>query len=151
MNKKKIPTNGSIHITTDRSKMDIDLIYNFLTNAYWSTGKPKWVVKKSIKNSLCFGVFYKNQQVGFARVITDYVTFAYIADLFILEEFRGKGISKLLIKHILEYKKLIKMKKWILATKDAHALYEKFGFEVVKDSKKYMELISENAYDIPVK
>lgn len=128
------------HFSADKSRLDIQVIHGFIKNSYWAKDRPLKIMKKAIENSYCFGVYYKKSQVGFARVITDTVTFAYIADVFILEEHRGKGLSVLLMKYLLDYGKFKSIRKWYLATKDAHKLYEKFGFETLKDPKKFMEM-----------
>ena len=125
--------------TSDKTKLQIDVIHNFLKNTYWAKNIPNEVVKKSIENSLCFGVYHKNIQVGFARVVTDSATFAYLADVFILENYRRKGLSKQLMKYILEYPELQKLRTWILKTKDAHGLYKKFGFASPKFPERVME------------
>jgi GNAT superfamily N-acetyltransferase len=120
--------------------LDTKVIQNYLSHSYWAKGRPLKSTKLSIKNSLCFGLYFKNNQIGFARVITDYATFAYLADVFILEEHRGKGLSKWLMEVILGYKELQILKRWLLATNDAHKLYEKFGFTSLKEPEKIMEM-----------
>lgn len=127
-------------ISTDKSKLDIKVIQNFLRNSYWAKNRPLKITKLTIKNSLCFGIYHKKIQIGFARVITDYATFAYLADVFILEEYRGKGLSKWLMKVILNYSELQNLRRWFLATSDAHSLYEKFGFTKLKEPQKLMEM-----------
>lgn len=125
-------------VSTDKTRFDLDTIYNFLTNSYWAKGRPSWLVKKSIDNSFCFGIFSDNKQVGFARIVTDYFTFAYLMDVFILEEFRGKGLSKILLKEIFNHPELQNISRWMLATRDAHGLYSMFGFEQIPDPDIYM-------------
>ena len=117
-------------ISTDKKKLDIDCIYDFLSESYWAKGRPREVVTRSLENSLCFGVYdaEKDIQVGFARVVSDNATFAYIADLFIIEGYRKNGLSKFLMQTIMEHPELQILGKWMLGTKDAHSLYEKFGF-----------------------
>lgn len=143
---KKKYKRGDFIISTDKSGLDIRVIHNFLSNSYWAKGRPLKTMKQAIDNSLCFGLYYKNSsmskadQIGFARVITDYATFAYIADVFILEEYRGKGLSKWLMEIILDYDKLKNLKRWSLATRDAHGLYEKFGFHNLKNPENFMEM-----------
>lgn len=127
-------------ISTDKSKLDLKIIHNFISNSYWAKNRSLKTMKKAIDNSLCFGVYYGKKQVGFARVITDFTTFAYLADVFIIEEFRGKGLSKWLMNVILNYDSLKNLKRWFLATKDAHGLYEKFGFTKLKEPDKLMEM-----------
>ncbi len=131
-------------ISTDKSKLNIPLIHEFLDKrSYWAKSRSIDTVKKSIENSLCFGVYLNNEQVGFARVISDYAVFAYILDVFILEEHRKQGLGKLLMKTILEYPELKNLKKWGLATKDAHELYKKFGFRNILHPEFMMEKVKE--------
>ena len=115
-------------ISTDKTKLDIDIIHKFLTGSYWAGGRAKENVVRSIENSLCFGVYDKEKFAGFARVISDNTTFAYIADLFIMEEYQGKGLSKFLMTAIMDHPELRVMEKWVLATRTAHGLYKQFGF-----------------------
>ena len=133
-------------ISTDKSKLQIDVIHNFLKNAYWSKNKPRDLIEKSIAGSLCYGIYHKNRQVGFGRVITDYATFGYLADIFIIEEYRGKGLSKWLMECILSNPELQSLRGWLLRTSDAHGLYEKFGFKVVAEPEKLMELRLKSVY-----
>jgi len=119
---------GEYLISTDKSRLDLAEIHSFLTTSYWAAGIPMEVVKKSIEHSLAFGVYKGDQQVGFARVITDYATFAYLGDVFILEPFRGQGLSKWLMKVIIAHPELQGLRRWVLLTRDAHGLYEKVGF-----------------------
>jgi len=133
---------NEIIISDDKSKLDVELIHKFLTNSYWAQGRTIEEVKTSIEHSICFGVFKDNTQIGFARVITDRLVFAYLMDVFILEEHRGKGFSKFLIKTILEDNRFRYVKKWLLATKDAHSLYTQFGFENIKNPDRLMEKIA---------
>lgn len=130
--------------SSDKSRLDLKVIHGFIKNSYWAKDRSLKIMKQAIENSYCFGVYIENSQVGFARVITDTVTFAYIADVFILEEHRGKGLSIILMKYILKFSQFSKIKKWYLATRDAHKLYEKFGFKSLKDPKKYMEMTVES-------
>jgi len=127
-------------ISTDKRKLNFRTTHNFLTNSYWSTGISLELVKKAAKNSICFGVYHRKKQIGYARVITDYVRFGYLADVFILEEYRGKGLSKWLMKTILSHPQLKGVNTWMLATKDAHGLYEKFGFKIIDEPKRFMRL-----------
>lgn len=129
---------SSYIISTDKRKLQIKTIHNFLVNAYWSKGIKIERVKKAIRGSLCFGVYQGNIQIGFARVITDYVSFGYLADVFIIEEHRKRGLSKLLMKIIMNHSKLKDLKTWMLATKDAHGLYSQFGFEPLKEPQRFM-------------
>jgi GNAT superfamily N-acetyltransferase len=134
------------YISTDRSKLDLRFIHEFLNKAYWCEGVPVEIVKKSIENSLCFGVYDHGKQIGFARVVTDYCTFGYLADVFIIEEYRGKGLSKDLMKHIKEHPDLQGFRNFVLATIDAHGLYEQFGFEPVKNPERLMAISRPGLY-----
>jgi N-acetylglutamate synthase-like GNAT family acetyltransferase len=129
---------GIYLISTNKRKLKANTIHDFLTNSYWSKGISQAQVKKSIHNSLCFGIYYKENQVGFARVITDHVRFGYIADVFVIEKYRGRGLSVWLMKCILNHPELKDVKAWMLATRDAHGLYSKFGFQPLKEPQKYM-------------
>ena len=128
-------------ISTDKNKLDIEMIHSFLTNSYWAKGRTIEEVEKSIENSLCFGVYLDNKQIGFARAVTDYTIYVYLMDVFILRNARKKGYSKQLMKAILEEPKLQDCKDWALKTKDAHGLYKQFGFTELKHSEKVMERI----------
>ena len=121
-------------ISTDKSQLDIPLIHQFLSQqAYWCLNIPLEVVEQSIENSVCFGVYQNQNQVGFARVITDLATFGYLADVFILPEHRGRGLSKQLMTHIMTYPPLQGLRRWMLVTFDAHGLYTQFGFKPIED------------------
>ena len=134
------------YISTDKSKLNITLIHEFLDKkSYWANGRSLAAIKKSIDNSLCFGVYLNDKQVGFARVITDYAVFAYILDVFILEEHRKQGLGKLLMKKITEYPELQCLKRWGLATNDAHELYRKYGFKNLSHPEYMMEKIVKQA------
>ncbi len=126
-------------ISTDKTKLDVHVIHNFLKETYWAKNIPLKVVEKSIRNSVCFGVYYQNNQIGFARVVTDYSTCAYIADVFILKDFRGQGLAKWLMEVIMNYPELQNLKRWMLGTKDAHGLYSQFGFTAPKHPGWLME------------
>ena len=131
---------NELFITTDKSKLNLDLVHKFLNTAYWSKGRSIEIINKSVENSLCFGVYNKNEQLGFARVVTDFSIFAYLADVFILEEYRSLGIGKKLIQTILEYPELKDIKRWMLATTDAHKFYSQFGFNNLDQPEKFMEM-----------
>ena len=138
--------NSNFSISTDKSKLDLAMIHNFLKNSYWAEDIPIAVVEKSIANSFCFGVYENNKQVGFARVITDYTTFAYLADVFILEAYQGQGLGKLLVQAILEHAELQGLRKWLLGTRDAHELYRPYGFKNLAKPDIYMEISNPNIY-----
>lgn len=134
---------GEYWVTTDNEKLDFDSIHQWITNSYWANGRTKEAMKKVMDNSLNFGLFHNDKQVGFARVITDYHTFSYLCDVIIDEDYRGRGLGKLLMKEVLEYPPLIIMKRWLLFTKDAHGLYEHFGF--AKDDMPERTMVKKNA------
>lgn len=115
-------------VTTDVFKMDFDSIHNWITNSYWALGRNKEDMRKVMKNSLNFGLFHNDKQIGFARVVTDYHTFSYLCDVIIDEEYRGKGLGKYLMSEVMNFPETKIMKRWMLFTKDAHGLYEQFGF-----------------------
>ncbi len=135
------------YISTDKSKLDIPLIHNVLKSSYWAENIPLAIMEKSIKNSLCFGLYENSQQVGFARVITDYATTAYLKDVFIVEPYRGQGLGKWFVESILEYPELQDVPKWLLATKDAHGLYRRYGFKKLTEPEKIMMRLQPHHYE----
>ncbi len=132
--------------STDKSKLDPSVIHAFLTESYWSKGCSMDNVLRRIENALCFGVYDNDLQIGFARVITDKATFAYIADVFMLENHRGQGLSKQLMAFILEQPDLQNLRRWLLATQDAHGLYAQFGFLPLSHPERWMDIMNPNAY-----
>ena len=137
-------------ISTDRSRLDLDLIHNYLSNeSYWATGRGREVVERSIENSLAFGIYKGDQQVGFARIVTDYATFAWVADVFVLPDHRGIGLSKWLMEVIIEHPQLQAFRRWVLSTKDAHGLYERFGFIKLHRPERWMERPDPNMKESP--
>lgn len=130
----------------DPQRIDIAAVHAFLSQSYWSPGIPRGVVERAIANSLCFGVYLGAQQVGFARVVTDKATFAYLADVFILESHRGKGLSKWLMEFITGHEELQGLRRFLLATKDAHSLYTQFGFEALANPSRMMENLKPDVY-----
>lgn len=140
---------GEYLISTDTSKLDIDLIYHYLSEeSYWALGIPRSVVEKSILNSICFGIYKAGKQLGFARVVSDKATFAYLADVFVLSDFRGKGLSKFLMRTIHAHPDLQNLRRWWLGTKDAHGLYAQFGWTRINDdvAKRFMQLHNPDVY-----
>ncbi len=135
-------------ISTDKSKLDVPLIHHFLyTTAYWATGRPMSVVRKSIENSLCFGVYEGANQVGFARVISDLATFGYLCDVFILPSYRGKGLGKWLVTCIMEHPDVRALRRILLSSRDAHGLYEKYGgFQPMLYPNNWMEKFTDVSY-----
>ena len=139
-------TKGAYTISTDRNKLDIDVIHGYLTGSYWAKEIPKNIVAKCIKNSLCFGIYYGENQVGFARVISDFARIAYLADVFVLESHQGKGLSKWLIEKICLHPELQGLSRFMLGTRDAHGLYEKFGFRALSNPEMMMEKVFPDIY-----
>jgi GNAT superfamily N-acetyltransferase len=128
-------------ISTDRNLLDLEMIYKYLNeDSYWAQGIPLETLRKGIENSLCFGVYQHKIQIGLARVVTDKATFAYLCDVFILPEFRRMGLSKWLIQNILKYPELQGLRRWSLATADAHGLYNQFGFTQIIRPERWMEI-----------
>lgn len=138
---------GEFSISTDKTKLQLDAIHEFLsTKAYWCLKIPKERVQTAIANSLCFGVYHKDKQIGFARIISDLATVAYLGDVYILEEYRGKGLSKWLVETIMAHPDLQGLRRWILLTGDAHGLYRQFGWTDIADPSKWMEVHNKNVY-----
>lgn len=133
-------------ISNNPSKLDVDMIHAFLTQSYWAEGIPREIVARSIEHSLCFGLYDGERQVGFARVISDYATFAYIGDVFILESHRGRGLSKWLMACIVSHPDLQGLRRVMLATRDAHGLYRQFGFVPLKQPERWMEISDPEVY-----
>lgn len=127
-------------ISTDPKRLDISVIHDFISNqSYWAQGRSVETVQRALDNSLNFGIYKTDQQVGFGRVVTDYATFAWIADVFVLTEYRGRGLSKWLVEVMLEHPQLQGFRRWVLATKDAHSLYARFGFIELHRPERWME------------
>lgn len=131
------------YVSTDKTRLDLTLIHDYLSNrSYWAKGRTIEVVERSIANSLCFGVFNEDdKQVGFARTVTDYAVFAWVMDVFILEDYRGQGLSKLLMKEIMSHPDLQGLRRWGLMTADAHSLYQQFGFTAPSKPEMVMEKV----------
>jgi len=138
-------------ISTDPARLDLDVIHGFLTNCYWAKGIPREIVQRSVEHSLCFGIYHDGagtgEQVGFARVISDFATIAYLGDVLVLESYRGRGLSKWMMECIMQHPSLQGLRRWILLTRDAHALYSQFGFTPVKVPERYMELHQAGIYE----
>ena len=131
-------TKDEFIISTDKSKIDIGYVHRFLTQSYWSPGVQVETVKKGMENSLCYGIYNSDMQIGYARMITDRASFAYLCDVFVDEKFRGKGLGKWFMETILSHPDLQNLRRILLATRDAHTLYEKFGFLPLNNPEKYM-------------
>lgn len=157
---------GGFLISTDRGRLDLDIIHGFLTNCYWARGVPREVVARSIEHSLCFGIYDEASsdipglattarpgaprflQIGFARVISDFATFAYLGDVFVLESHRGQGLGKWLMQCIVSHPLLQGLRCWVLRTRDAHGLYQQVGFTPVPAPELYMELYNPDVYEV---
>jgi GNAT superfamily N-acetyltransferase len=139
---------GEFVLTTDKNLMNVAMIHQYLSEeSYWAKDIPLALVERSVNNSLNFGVFCKEKQIAYARVITDYSTIAYLGDVFVLSDFRGKGISKWLMKEITAHPALQGLRRWILLTADAHDLYNKYGWESIRQPEKWMEKTVLNPYN----
>lgn len=142
-----IMENETFIISTDKEKLDVKLIHRFLsTEAYWSKGIPMERVQQSIRNALNFGVYHNGRQVGYAKIISDFSTVAYLGDVFILPEYRGRGLSKKLLETIMQHPKLQGLRRWMLLTGDAHELYRKFGWKDIANPTRWMEIHDQNVY-----
>jgi GNAT superfamily N-acetyltransferase len=145
---------SGFHFSTDKALLDLPYIHAFLSErSYWAPGIPLDIVRRSVENSLCVGIYVSNpadaaarKQVGFARVITDLATFGYLADVFIDEACRGKGLSKALVAFIMSFEELKFLRRFILATKDAHSLYEQYGFNLLRSPERFMEIARPDVY-----
>lgn len=137
---------GTFSISTDPAHLDIQAIHAFLSQAYWSAGIPRSVVERAIAGSLCFGIYDSERQVGFARVITDKATYAYLADVFVIDEYRGKGLAKWLMEVIMSHDSVQGLRRFTLATRDAHGLYAQFGFQPLHDPMRHMEIRRPDIY-----
>ncbi len=136
-------------VSTDRARLERGVIHNFLAeSSYWAKRIPFEIFARSVESSLCFGVYDSaGLQVGFARVISDFATFAYVADVFVLDSYRGRGLGKLLMQCIKEHPQLQELRRWVLTTRDAHTLYAQFGFTSPKWPERFMEIIRPNLYE----
>lgn len=139
---------GEFVVSTDRARLDLNVIHGFLTGCYWAKGIPLEIVARSIEHSLCFGVYdASGTQVGFARVISDFATYAYLGDVFVLDSHRGQGLGKWLMECIMQHPALQNLRRWSLVTRDAHGLYAHSGFTRLKAPEGYMELHRPEVYE----
>ena len=145
-----LPLSGTDwEISTETERLDRKMIHAFLSGSYWASGIPQDLVDRSIDNSFCFGVYDQGRQIAFARVITDFATFGYLADVFVVETHRGRGIGKKLIGEILNHPKLKPMRRIMLATLDAHKLYAPFGFTELTHPERFMQIRRPDPYGKP--
>ena len=139
-------TRDEFAVTTNPKHQDVDVIHGFLSQSYWSKGIPRETVVKSLKSALCFALMCNGRQIGFARVISDFATIAYLGDVFVLPEHRGKGLSKWLMDCVIAHPDLQGLRRWMLATSDAHGLYEQYGFAALKQPSVFMERHNPKVY-----
>jgi GNAT superfamily N-acetyltransferase len=143
----EVARRGNFLISTDPALLDVPLIHDFLANrSYWATGRPLDVVQRSLDNSLCFGLYENGRQVGLARVVTDRATFAWLCDVFVLEPYRGRGLSKWLMECVMNYPDLQGLRRFLLGTRDAHGLYQRFGFTSLDDPSRFLEVFRRDLY-----
>ena len=134
-------------ISTDKGRLDLTVIHKFLSEeSYWASNRSPEQTATAIENSICFGIYLRDKQIGFARVVSDKATFAYVGDVFILNEYRGKGLSKRLMQVIVAHPELQGLRRWVLATKDAHGLYAQFEFSELRHPERWMEKTAPDAY-----
>jgi GNAT superfamily N-acetyltransferase len=145
MNTIEVPAGYTI--SDDPHRLDLDVVHRFIAQSYWAKAIPRPLLERSVRNSLCFGVFHGADQVGFARIVTDKATFAYLCDVFILEEHRGRGLSKALVATVKAHPELQDLRRWMLVTIDAHGLYEQFDFAKVAQPERYMEILRHGMYE----
>ena len=137
----------NFEISTDKQRLDVDMIHTFLVNeSYWAQTRTIGQMQTAVENSLCFGVYLNDRQVGFGRVVSDFATFAYVGDVFVIDEYRGRGLSKLLMEAMISHPNLQGLRRWVLATRDAHRLYEQFEFSGLKFPERWMERTAPDAY-----
>jgi 5'-phosphate synthase pdxT subunit len=136
-------------ISTDPARLDLDVVHGVVTTSYWARGIPRDVVERSVRHSLCFGVYHRGRQVGMARVISDLATYAYVADVFIVDAHRGRGLGKRLMARIKDHPQLQGLRRWSLGTRDAHGLYRQFGFREPADPSLWMEILDPDVYRRP--
>jgi GNAT superfamily N-acetyltransferase len=138
---------GEYTISTEKERLQFDVIQSFLADdSYWAQNRTPEQTKTAIENSICFGLYHNDRQIGFARVVSDQATFAYIGDVFVLEGFRGKGLSKWLMETIVSYPDLQGLRRWVLATRDAHGLYAQYDFSSLRFPDRWMERTAPDAY-----
>jgi GNAT superfamily N-acetyltransferase len=137
---------GEYTVTDRRADLDIETIHNFLRESYWAKGIPRLIVEKAVNNSLCFGLYHNSKQIGFGRAVTDQATFAYLADVFVVPAYRGRGLGKWLVSCVLAHPELQGLRRWLLATRDAHGLYEQNSFVALRKPEWFMEINDPDIY-----
>ena len=136
----KTPMITDLEISTDPARIDLDVVYDFLQTSYWAKGRRRGVIERAVRNSICFGAYQDGRQIGFARVVSDRAVFAYLMDVFVIPEYRGRGISKKLVRTVLDHPELQNLRVFLLATKDAHGLYAQFGFRRLAEPDRWMAI-----------
>jgi len=136
----------TIRLTTDRAEMQVDAIHAYLARSYWAAGIPRDVVARAIAGSFCIGAFDGDAQIGFGRAVSDGATFAYLADVYVLEDYRGRGIARAMVARLQDLPELQGLRRWMLATRDAHGVYEALGWEPVTDTTLFMQRHFPNVY-----
>lgn len=140
---------GEFVISTDRDRLDLDAVHDYISTSYWAAGMPRHVLERAVENSLIFGIYDGERQAGFARAITDLATYAYLSDVFVLEPYRGRGLSKWLMECVLEHPDLQGLRRFALFTRDAQGLYARYGFGPPRGASTYMERWTPNVYAVP--
>ena len=137
---------GEFTVTDRREALDVDTVHRFLRESYWAKGVPRPIIEKAIDHSLCLGLYHESKQIGFARAVSDRATFAYLADVFVISAHRGRGLGEWLVSCVLAHPELQGLRRWLLATRDAHALYEKNGFVALRKPEWFMEINDPDLY-----
>jgi GNAT superfamily N-acetyltransferase len=133
---------GPLTITTDPARLDVEAIYRYLSASYWAKNRARESVERSLKNSLCFGLYETGKQIGLARVISDFATFAYLCDVYVLDSYQGRGLGTWLLRSVMSHPELQNLRRWMLATRDAHRLYRKSGFTELQTPERWMEILT---------
>jgi GNAT superfamily N-acetyltransferase len=140
---------GEFMVSSDLARMDMNVVHGYLSRAYWCEGLPREALERAMRNSLCFGLFEGQNQVGFARVVSDRTTFAYVFDVFVLESHRGRGLGTWLMQCVVRHPELQGLRRWHLTTRDAHSLYRKVGFTLLSKPERHMEVFTPDMYKVP--
>lgn len=135
---------GAFLISTDHAKLDTEAIHRYLSEFYWANSRSRDAVERSLSNSLCFGLYEDGKQIGLARVVSDFATFAYLCDVYVLDAYQGKGLGAWLLESVMSHSDLQNLRRWLLATRDAHGLYRKAGFTDLKTPERWMEILTQN-------
>lgn len=133
-------------VSTDPARLQLDVIHGFLVGSYWAAGIPRETVERSLRHSLCYGVYQGDEQVGFGRLVTDFAVFAYVADVFVLDAHRSRGLARWMTRCMLETPELQGLRRWLLATRDAHEVYRSVGFETVTEPTRFMQILNRDVY-----